>query len=147
MPSEHIPAQPFQYNKKRSNKSKDVVPLCHSDLLKAAVQFIRHGGENNLHSHTYRDGFFFVLAGRIRVYTTDDELIADLGPKEGILIPRGFPYWFESSGGEELELLQVAAADLRRTDGITVRDRTDNAPALRGRAEEREITENDRTST
>ena len=39
-------------------------------------------------------------------------MIAELGPREGIHIPRGFYYWFESASDEVLELLQVEAVDL-----------------------------------
>ncbi len=31
--------------------------------------------------------------------------------KEGIMIPRGFKYWFESASEEPLEILRVAAQD------------------------------------
>jgi mannose-6-phosphate isomerase-like protein (cupin superfamily) len=91
--------------------------LCHTDALLAGVQFVSGGGEENLHSHRYLDGFWFVLRGRVRFYTTDDELVADLGPHEGVLVPREFPYWFESSGDETLEMLQVEAS-VKPNDGL-----------------------------
>jgi mannose-6-phosphate isomerase-like protein (cupin superfamily) len=73
----------------------------------AAVQTLSDGGENNLRSHRQLDGFWFVLKGCARFYTTDDEIVAELGPMEGVLIPRNFPYWFESVGDEDLHLLQI----------------------------------------
>ena len=82
--------------------------LAQTDLATIAVKRIKEGGENTLHMHPNADGFWTVLAGRVRFYTTDDELVADLGAMEGIVIPRTFPYWFESaSDDEELEILQV----------------------------------------
>ena len=58
------------------------------------------------------DGLWFVLSGRARFYGTKEDLvIAELGPHQGIFIPRDFPYWFENIGEERLELLQVEAID------------------------------------
>ena len=82
--------------------------LAETDLATIAVKRIRDGGENSLHMHPNADGFWTVLRGRVRFYTTDDEQIADLGAMEGIVIPRTFPYWFESAdASEDLEILQV----------------------------------------
>jgi mannose-6-phosphate isomerase-like protein (cupin superfamily) len=83
--------------------------LAETDLATIAVKRIREGGENTLHMHPNADGFWTVLSGRVRFYTTGDELVADLGPMEGIVIPRTFPYWFESASedGTDLEILQV----------------------------------------
>ena len=38
-------------------------------------------------------------------------MLAELDIHEGIFIPRGFPYWFEKIGEDDLELLQVEAID------------------------------------
>ena len=82
--------------------------LAETDLATIAVKRIREGGENMLHMHPNADGVWTVLRGRVRFYTTDDELIAELGAMEGIVIPRTFPYWFESADeAEDLEILQV----------------------------------------
>lgn len=82
--------------------------LAETDLATFAVKRIREGGENTLHMHPNADGFWTVLRGRVRFYTTDDELIADLGALEGIVIPRTFPYWFESADpDEDLEIFQA----------------------------------------
>ncbi|HWD23952.1 MAG TPA: cupin domain-containing protein [Acidimicrobiales bacterium] len=95
----------------------------------AAIQTVGEGGETNLHSHKNLDGFWFVLSGQSRFYTTDDVVIADLGPMEGILIPRGYPYWFEKSGDDELMILQVeASAKLVKSLTEFKGDRTNYAP-------------------
>jgi mannose-6-phosphate isomerase-like protein (cupin superfamily) len=52
---------------------------------------------------------WYVLSGRVRFRTTDEKILAELGPNETILIPRTFPYSFECAGSEELVLLQVEA--------------------------------------
>ena len=92
-------------------KSKAIVRLCRSDIVYSTVQVLKEGGENNLHAHTAQDGIWIVLKGRVKFYGKDDVVLAELGPLQGIHIPRGFYYWFESSSPEKLEILQVEAID------------------------------------
>ena len=102
----------FRYRRPEQIKTKRaIVPLVRSDVLFSAVQVIREGGENSLHSHAAMDGFWFVLKGRARFYGAGDRLIAEIGQHEGVFVPRNAPYWFESVGDELLELLQVEAID------------------------------------
>jgi mannose-6-phosphate isomerase-like protein (cupin superfamily) len=75
------------------------------------VQVVKSGGENNLHSHTGEDAFWFVLNGRVKFYGEGDKVIADLQKGQGFLIPRGFNYWFESASDEPLEVIRVGALD------------------------------------
>ena len=100
-------AKMFRYEPIKSERPKKIVRLCRTDRLIAQVQILTSGGENNLHSHTSLDGFWMVLKGRVRFYTTDDAVLGEFGPMEGVLVPRGYPYWFESAGEETLELLQI----------------------------------------
>ena len=77
--------QTFRYEKPdEQSTDKAIVSLCQTDIIRGAVQVVREGGDNNLHSHTGMDGFW---------------------------MPRGARYWFESIGDEALELLQVVAFD------------------------------------
>jgi mannose-6-phosphate isomerase-like protein (cupin superfamily) len=93
----------------RENRRKVVVRLAGTDTVKTYVQWVAaDGGETNLHAHPHTDGFWYVLTGRSLWYGEDDEVIADLGPNEGIMIPQGTRYWFEAAGGEPLEILHVA---------------------------------------
>jgi mannose-6-phosphate isomerase-like protein (cupin superfamily) len=110
----------------REGQPKAVKMLGRTDRAFFAVQLVNEGGENNLHSHAHVDGFWFVLSGRARFYTTDDELLGDFGPLEGVVIPRGYPYWFESASDEPLELLQFEASDT--VFGQPNEDRVDHAP-------------------
>ena len=114
----------FSYRKPENLKGgKAIVQLAESDIIRGRVQIVREGGENNLHSHTGMDGFWMVLHGRVKFYGPGDELLAELSQHEGILLPRGTEYWFESSGDEDLELLQMAAFE----KGVKVQ-RIDKAP-------------------
>jgi len=102
--------QTFSYKKPENlRRGKGIVQLAQSDIIRGRVQIVREGGENNLHSHTGMDGFWMVLAGKVKFYGPGDVLIGEFGKHEGILVPRGAQYWFESSGDEELEILQMAA--------------------------------------
>jgi mannose-6-phosphate isomerase-like protein (cupin superfamily) len=102
----------FKYTTPQTEKPKTIVRLCRSDLLYSSVQVLKEGGENNMHAHNAQNGFWFVLSGRVRFYGEGEKVLAELGPHEGIHIPRGFYYWFESCSHELLELLQVEAIDL-----------------------------------
>jgi mannose-6-phosphate isomerase-like protein (cupin superfamily) len=105
-------ASVFRYHRPDQLKTKrGIAPLVRSDILFSAVQIIREGGENSLHSHAAMDGFWFVLRGRARFYGAGDTLIGEICQNEGVFVPRNVPYWFESVGDELLELLQVEAID------------------------------------
>jgi mannose-6-phosphate isomerase-like protein (cupin superfamily) len=79
--------------------------------MKVQVQVVKDGGENNLHTHTGDDAFWYVINGAVRFYGEGDALIGEYKKGEGILIPRGFKYWFESAAQEPLEILRVTARD------------------------------------
>ncbi len=122
-------AQTFHYTKPEFEKGKHFIRLARTDRMYANIQVIKQGGENNLHSHKHLDGFWFVLKGRARFYGEGDAVVADLGPHEGVLIPRNFAYWFESAGEEDLELLQVEAFDVALPDMAAIRaDRVNHTP-------------------
>ena len=57
--------------------------------------------------HAGVDITWMVLKGRARFYGPDDVVRGEFGPQEGILIPSGARYWFESCGTDDLELLQI----------------------------------------
>jgi len=108
----------FKYTTPPMEKPKTIVRLCRSDLLYSSVQVLKEGGENNLHAHNAQNGFWFVLSGKVKFYGEGDKVIAELGRHEGVHIPRGFYYWFESCSEEPLELLQVEAVDLTAGENL-----------------------------
>lgn len=122
-------ARVFKYVRPEIRTRKTFVKLARTDRMMAYVQVLSSGGENNLHSHGHLDGFWMVLKGRARFYGEGDRLLADLGPLEGILLPRHVRYWFESSSSEPLELLQVESADIAMPDDRQIlEDRMDHSP-------------------
>ena len=102
--------QYFKYEKPDVTSTKASIKLTQSDILKAAVQVVRQGGGNNLHSHAAADTCWMVIKGRARFYGEGDVVLGEFGQYEGIMTPRGTQYWFESADeNEDLELLQMAA--------------------------------------
>ena len=71
----------------------------------------KDGGENNLHAHPDVDSVWIVLKGKARFYGMNDVLVAELGPGEGVSIPKGVPYWFENKEEEPMELYHITSRD------------------------------------
>ncbi len=90
---------------------KQVTSIWRSELLSVGIQKIRDGGETNLHAHANQDSAWIVLSGRARWHGKEDGDVWELGVHEGISIPMGVPYWFESASDEPLEIMRVGAAD------------------------------------
>jgi mannose-6-phosphate isomerase-like protein (cupin superfamily) len=94
---DNIPADRKAFVKLAGNNNENVV-----------IQVIGKGGDNNLHYHANMDSVFYVLKGRVKFYGPEDALIGDFSQNEGVLMPAGARYWFESSTPEEAWLLQIA---------------------------------------
>lgn len=102
----------FRYAKPAAQHTdKAIVGLGQTDIIRGAVQVVRQGGDNNLHSHTGMDGFWMVLKGRARFYGPGNAVLGEFGPHEGIIMPRNTQYWFETVGEDVLEILQIVAFD------------------------------------
>ncbi len=116
----------FSYKKPEGfDRPKVSVRLGQTDIVRAQIQVIHEGGENNLHYHTKVDGMFTVLSGRIRFYGPEDEVIAECGPMEGVIIPRNARYWFDNVGEGDAEVMLVQGF---HEAGAPLSGRTDSAP-------------------
>src|SRR5262249_13797414 len=104
-------AKVFKCVKPTFDKGKRVKTLVRTDRLVAGLQYVKEAGENSLQTHEQMDGIYVVVKGRAKFYGEGDVVIGEIGESEGILISRGYPYWFESTGDEMLELLLVHAFD------------------------------------
>ena len=82
--------------------------LSKTDNMQVRIKCYATGGENELHAHAAEDHTFVILAGQARFVGPDGDY-ATLGRNEGIMIPRGAYYKFESCGDEPLVLLRVGA--------------------------------------
>lgn len=83
-------------------------PLAIGKHLWLKIKVYGKGGENNLHSHLNQDHSFIVLDGKARFHGPRGETRV-LKRNEGILLPAGSYYWFESVGKDPLVLLRVGA--------------------------------------
>jgi mannose-6-phosphate isomerase-like protein (cupin superfamily) len=84
--------------------------LVRTDHINSGVQVVAEGGETNLHAHTSQDEIWFVLSGVATFYTDGDAIVAVLGKHQGLLIPHGAAYWFESTSDQNLVILRFGAA-------------------------------------
>jgi mannose-6-phosphate isomerase-like protein (cupin superfamily) len=108
----------FHYEKPAPEDRHGGIHLAETAQGSLNLKIISSGGENNLHAHRESDGFWFVLRGRVRFYTTDDELVAELGENEGMSTPRGYKYWFEAvPGDDELELMRFGVTTRPNVEG------------------------------
>lgn len=98
------------YQKPTLSGPRGMTMLAFSDILSVIVQTMAPGARQGLHTHGSYDGFYFVLSGRARFYGRGNELFAEIGPNEGVFVPRGTPYAFEALGGE-VQLLAIDATD------------------------------------
>jgi mannose-6-phosphate isomerase-like protein (cupin superfamily) len=111
-------ARAFKYVKPefQDGHPTSVVSLARTNRMWARIQVHSKGGEIGMHAHKHLDGFWMVIRGRARFYTDgadgEDKLIAEAGPLEGVLLPRGYRYRFEKIGPEDLEILQVESFDV-----------------------------------
>lgn len=85
-------------------------PLVICENLWLSSKVYSEGGENALHTHSNDDHAFFILAGRARFFDGDGGEI-EVGPLEGILIPSGVAYRFQSVPPENLVILRMAGAE------------------------------------
>lgn len=108
MPQE---AKEFRHKSPEFEGVKKTWQVCNSDLMKVQIQVVKSGGENNLHTHTGEDAFWYVISGAVKFYGEGDTLVGEYRKGEGVLIPRGYKYWFESASPEPLEILRVTAKD------------------------------------
>lgn len=102
----------FKYEKPEVlDAPKKHVHLVRSGVLGFNIQVLKDGGETNLHAHAGEDAAWFVLGGRVRFYDTEERVAFEAGRHEGIAIPKGSPYWFESASEEPLEIIRISARD------------------------------------
>ena len=85
--------------------------LAAADEFVARVKVYYEGGENATHTHLEEDHLFFVLAGQATFHLgREGEEVKVVNPHEGMMLPRGAFYRFQSSGEENLVMLRVGAS-------------------------------------
>jgi len=92
----------------QQGRTTDIV--ARTDLLTVTTKVYAAGGENALHAHPTEDHSFIVLQGQATFHTGDDDTVTVVNRYEGIMLPAGALYWFNSSGGENLVMIRVGAS-------------------------------------
>jgi mannose-6-phosphate isomerase-like protein (cupin superfamily) len=110
----------FQYERPESDDVKTIAWLLKDPQVTVAVQIVKNGGENNLHYHTNASQVYFVLAGGVRFNGVADSVISELGPQQGIFIPAGARYWFEKTGSEDLQMLQIVSRSGGKSERLDI---------------------------
>ena len=101
--------QLFRLKTQLLSKGRSDYVLANTDLMTIRIKCYAQGGENALHAHPAEDHAFVVLDGAARFVGKDGE-IGVLERNQGIMLPRGVYYRFESCGDVPLVLLRVGAA-------------------------------------
>lgn len=81
-----------------------------SELLSVLIKVYADGGENRMHAHTHEDHSFIVLEGEATFHLDTEDNVRVVKPYEGVLLPKGTYYRFQSSGTGNLVMLRVGAA-------------------------------------
>lgn len=103
-------------------------------LLSVVVKVYASGGENAMHMHANEDHTFIVLQGQATLHVNTDDNIKVLNRHEGVMLPRGVLYWFQSSAPENLVMLRVGASEawLKRERSNPYRDNFDGTDGRLG---------------
>jgi mannose-6-phosphate isomerase-like protein (cupin superfamily) len=88
-----------------------------ADNLWVHAKIYSAGGENALHEHPQEDHAFFVLQG-VATFVDATEQETELRQYEGIMIPKGTLYRFQSGAEENLVMLRIGGA--QRGEGDVV---------------------------
>lgn len=107
-----------------------------TDLLRLRLKVYASGGENVLHLHPYEDHSFIILQGEATFHIGTDDEIKVLTKYQGVMLPHGTPYWFQSSAPENLVMLRAGAAEEWPDDG---RLAPDGHPIPGGSAENKTV--------
>ena len=91
--------------------------LARTDTVEVRAKVYAEGGENGLHTHLDEDHTFFVLDGEATFYGPEEQTTV-VGKLEGIMIPAGAFYRFQSTGDTNLVLLRFGA-DIEPPAGTT----------------------------
>lgn len=87
-------------------------PLAQTEHANVGLNYYTPGRKNKLHTHPGEDHSFVVLDGQATFYDKEgNATVLDKG--EGIMLPEGWYYWFQSTGEKPLALLRFSARKSR----------------------------------
>jgi mannose-6-phosphate isomerase-like protein (cupin superfamily) len=89
--------------------------LARSDRLWLHAKLYADGGENGLHGHPDEDHAFLILSGAA-TFTLGDGSTRTVGAFEGLMLPRGAQYKFQSTGEGNLVMVRIGTGDTTGED-------------------------------
>ena len=110
VPGEKPDAALFNLRAPLLSQGREDTTLAETDLLKLRLKVYAAGGENAMHFHQWEDHSFIVLQGQATFRIGSDDNIKVVNKFEGVMLPRQVPYWFLSSGGENLVMIRAGAS-------------------------------------
>jgi len=78
-------------------------------LMTVMVKVYAEGGENAMHCHTTEDHTFIVVEGQATFRVDTEDNIKVVSQWEGVMLPKGVYYRFESTGDQNLVLIRAGA--------------------------------------
>lgn len=102
-------AQVFDLRTPYLDQGRNTDMKARTDRMTLAMKVYAEGGENNMHHHPEEDHSFVVLEGQATFHLDSDDNVTIVGPNEGVMLPRGANYWFQSSGEQNLVMIRVGA--------------------------------------
>ena len=108
--------QTFRLRAPRLAKGRQDTHLFTTDQLWAHLKVYAEGGENEPHQHPLEDHGFIVLDGEATFFDKDGKPSV-LKKWQGIILPRGTVYRFQSSGKSDLVMLRIGAGSNLRAAG------------------------------
>ena len=127
----------FQVKGPLLKQGRTTTPLAATEDLTIQLKIYASGGENELHAHPDEDHSFIVLQGTVRFYDQDGEM-GNLGPNEGIMLPRGCFYWFNATSEEPLVMIRVGTPEAAKHKKPT-RINIDGGPLPGGSIENKSV--------
>lgn len=103
------PSTKFSLRTPLLSEGRSMELLASANIMNAHIKVYAEGGENVLHAHKTEDHLFVVLEGQATFHLDADDKVTIVEKHEGVMIPKGAYYWFQSSGDTNLVLLRVGA--------------------------------------
>ena len=101
-------AQTFEVKTPLLTAGRSIMPLARTGMMSVGLNYYSPGRKNSLHTHPGEDHAFVVLDGEVTFYDKEGKATV-LKKGDGIMLPEGWYYWFENSGGKPLALLRFSA--------------------------------------
>jgi mannose-6-phosphate isomerase-like protein (cupin superfamily) len=105
----------FALDEKFSRFSEQWRPKLVAALNGQEVKLVKVQGTFPWHHHDHEDEFFLVWKGRFRIEFRDR--VVELGPGEGLVVPRGIEH--RTAADQEAEIILFEPAGTRNTGNVT----------------------------